>query len=86
MAAEAFTDLPGLNALTAYQRCVIPHCTRPPTGRLEACPTLPSWRGEGDATRCEAAGPEKPEVYSLEYIEDFFGPSTTQKVADRSPQ
>jgi hypothetical protein len=36
--------------------------------------------------RCEAAGPEKPEVYSLEYIEDFFGPSTTQMVADRSPQ
>jgi hypothetical protein len=22
--------------------------------------------------RCEAAGPEKPEMYSLEYIEDFF--------------
>ena len=35
--------------------------------------------------RCEAAGPEKPEVYSLEYIEDVFGPSTTQMVADRSP-
>ena len=27
-----------------------------------------------------------PEVYSLEYIEDFFGPSTTQMVVDRSPQ
>jgi len=25
-------------------------------------------------------------VYSLEYIEDFFGPRTTQMVADRSPQ
>ncbi len=24
MAAEAFIDLAGLNALTAYQRCVIP--------------------------------------------------------------
>lgn len=24
MAAEAFMDLAGLNALTAYQRCVIP--------------------------------------------------------------
>ncbi len=34
----------------------------------------------------EGAGPEKPEVYSLEYIEDFFGPRTTQMVADRSPQ
>jgi hypothetical protein len=30
----------------------------------------------------------KPEVYSLEYeyIEDFFGPRTTQMVTDRSPQ
>jgi hypothetical protein len=36
--------------------------------------------------RCEAAGPEKPEVYSLEYIEDFFGTSTTQMAVDRSPQ
>jgi hypothetical protein len=36
--------------------------------------------------RCEAAGLEKPEVYSLEHIEDFFGPSTTQMGADRSPQ
>jgi len=25
-------------------------------------------------------------VYSLEYIEDFFCPNTTQRVADRSPQ
>jgi len=25
-------------------------------------------------------------VYSLEYIEDCFGPSTTQMVADHSPQ
>ena len=30
--------------------------------------------------------PGKTGVYSLEYIEDFFGPSTTQMVADRSPQ
>ena len=34
----------------------------------------------------EAAGPEKPEVYSLQYIEDCFWPRTTQLVADRSPQ
>jgi len=27
--------------------------------------------------RCETAGPEKPKAYSLEYVEDFFGPSTT---------
>ena len=29
---------------------------------------------------------EKLEVFSLEYIEDFFRPRTTQMVADRSPQ
>ena len=28
----------------------------------------------------------KPEAYSLEYVEDFFQPRTTQKVSDRSPQ
>jgi len=59
---------------------------RKPSRLQGACPTLPSWRGEGGATRCKAAGPEKPEVYSLEYIEDFFGPRTTQMVAGRSPQ
>jgi hypothetical protein len=36
--------------------------------------------------KCKAAGSEKPEVYSLEYIEDFFWPSTTQMVANRLPQ
>ena len=36
--------------------------------------------------RCEAEGLEKPKVYSLKYIEDFFGPRTTQMVADRSLQ
>jgi hypothetical protein len=36
--------------------------------------------------RWEAAGLEKPEAYSLEYVEDFFGPRTTQLAADRSPQ
>ena len=53
---------------------------------LGACPTLPSSRGEGGATRCKAAGPEKPDAYSLEYVEDFFGPRTTQMVVDRLPQ
>jgi hypothetical protein len=43
-------------------------------------------RRKGGATRCEAAGQEKPKVYSLEYMKDFFGPRTTQPVADRSPQ
>jgi hypothetical protein len=33
-----------------------------------------------------AAGQEKPEVYSLEYVEDYFGPGTTQMVVNRSPQ
>ena len=32
------------------------------------------------------AGQEKPEVYSLEYLEDFFWPRTTLLVTDRSPQ
>jgi hypothetical protein len=35
-------------------------------------------RGKGAAGRCEAAGSKKPEAYSLEYVEDFFGPRTTQ--------
>jgi len=29
---------------------------------------------------------EKPEAYSLEYVEDFFGPRTMQMLADRLPQ
>jgi hypothetical protein len=29
---------------------------------------------------------EKQEVYSLEYVEDFFGPRTKQMPADRLPQ
>ena len=32
------------------------------------------------------AGLEKPEAYSLDHIEDFFWPRTTQMVVDRSPQ
>jgi hypothetical protein len=53
---------------------------------LGACPSNPSWRGEGEAGRCKAAGSKKPEVYSLEYVEDFFGTRTTQMPADLSPQ
>jgi hypothetical protein len=30
--------------------------------------------------------PKKPEAYSLEYVEDFFAPRTTQMPADRLPQ
>jgi hypothetical protein len=62
------------------------HGKNRPITQLGACPTLPFVTRQGGAARCEAAGPEKPEEYSLEYIEDFFGPSTTQMLADRSPQ
>jgi len=51
-----------------------------------ACPSHPSLRGEGAAGRCEAAGWKKPEAYSLEYVEEFFGPRTMQMPADRLPQ
>jgi hypothetical protein len=51
-----------------------------------ACPTLPFVTRRRRSARCEAADPEKPEAYSLEYVEDFFGPSTTQMAADCSPQ
>jgi len=30
--------------------------------------------------------PKKPETYSLEYVEDFSWPRTTQMVVDHSPQ
>jgi hypothetical protein len=36
--------------------------------------------------RCKAAGSKKPEAYSLQYVEDFLGPRTTQMQADRLPQ
>jgi hypothetical protein len=36
--------------------------------------------------RCKAAGTKKPEAYSLQYVEDFLGPRTTQMPADRLPQ
>jgi len=51
------------------------------------CPSHPSLRGERDTGRCEAAGSKKPEAYSLlEYVEDFFGPRTTQMPVDRLSQ
>jgi hypothetical protein len=53
---------------------------------LGVCPSNPSLRGKRDAGRCEAAGPKKPEAYSLEYGDDFFGLRTTQVLADRLPQ
>ena len=40
-------------------------------------------RGKGAAGRREAAGSQKPEAYSLEYGEDFFGPRTKQMLPDR---
>ncbi len=53
---------------------------------IGVCPGNPSLRGEGAAGRCETAGSKKPEAYSLEYVEDFFGPRTTQIPADRLPK
>jgi hypothetical protein len=41
---------------------------------------------EGGAGRCEAAGVEKPEAYSLEYVEDFSAPKTTQLLVHRLSQ
>jgi hypothetical protein len=55
-------------------------------GERGVCPSNPSLRGEGGGGRCEAAGPNTPEAYSLEYVEDFFGPRTTQMPSDRLPQ
>jgi hypothetical protein len=37
-------------------------------------------------SQMQAAGPEKPETYSLEYVEDFSGLRTMQMGADHSPQ
>ena len=54
--------------------------------RLEVCLSNPSLRSEGDAGRGEAAGSNKPEAYSLEYVEDLFGPRTTQMPVNRLPQ
>ena len=56
------------------------------SSRLGVCPSNPSLRGEGDTGRSEAAGSKKPEAYSLEYVEGFFGPRTTQMPADHLPQ
>jgi hypothetical protein len=53
---------------------------------LGVCRGHPSLRGKRDAGRCEAAGSKKPEAYSLEYVEDCFGPRTTQMPVDRLPQ
>src|SRR6185295_3423043 len=43
-------------------------------------------RGEPAAGKCNAAGAKKPEAYSLQYVEDFLEPRTTQMLAARSPQ
>ena len=78
----------GLQCIMFNVECSIEHSQerRETNDSLGACTTLPSWRGEGGAARCEAAGPEKSEAYSLEYGEDLFGPRTMQMVVDRSPQ
>jgi hypothetical protein len=61
-------------------------CSIPQRQWLGVYPSNPSLRGKRDAGRCEAAGSKKPEAYSLEYVEDVFGPRTTQMPADRLPQ
>ncbi|MGH7180509.1 MAG: hypothetical protein ACREJN_00870 [Nitrospiraceae bacterium] len=53
--------------------------------QLGVCPSNPSLRGEGAAGRRAAQGAKKPEAYSLEYVEDFFVPRTTQMLADHLP-
>jgi len=53
---------------------------------LGAFPTLPFVRRRRRSGHTRGAGPEKPEAYSLEYLEDFFWPKTTQMIVDRSPQ
>ena len=53
---------------------------------LGACPTLPFVARRRSVSRCATAGPEKPEAYSLEYVEDFSGPRTKQMLVHRSPQ
>src|SRR4029078_3555889 len=83
LAAECGRRCPADRAYSTRLRSVR---RRSPLVGLGACPSYPSWRGEGDAGRCEAAGWKKPETYSLEYGEDFFGPRTMQMSADRSPQ
>ncbi len=55
-------DLAGLNALTAYQRCVIPPLHSPTDWALRSLSDIAFLTRR---RRCEAAGPEKPEVYSL---------------------
>ncbi len=56
--------------------------------RDEVVGSPPSGAPQGSGTRGKGrlTPPEKPEVYSLEYGVDFFGPSTTPMAADRSPQ
>jgi len=53
---------------------------------LEAFLTLPFVTRRRRCGQMRGAGLEKPEAYSLDHIEDFFWPRTTQMVVDRSPQ
>jgi hypothetical protein len=54
--------------------------------RARSRPTLSSRRSEGDFDRSEAASLEKQEAWSVEYIEDFLEPRTTQVVSDHLPK
>jgi hypothetical protein len=50
--------------------------------RRGVCPSHPSLQGERDAGRWEGAGSEKPEAYSLEFVEDVFELRTMQMPAE----
>jgi hypothetical protein len=43
-------------------------------------------RDERAVVICKAAGLERFEAYSLQYVENRFWPRTTQRAADRSSQ
>ena len=43
-------------------------------------------RHDPSELQVKVAGCKKPEAYSLQYVEDFLGPRTTQMPADRLPQ
>ena len=53
---------------------------------LGAFPTLPFVTRRMRCGQMRGHMPGKKEAYSLEYVEDFFGPRTTQMVVDLSPQ
>jgi len=66
----------GTRSRATSPRTVMNHAGQEPVGNCH------SSRGEREAGRCAAAGPRKPEAYSLEYRCGFFG---TEKNVDARP-